>query len=312
MITALCINPCIDKTISIGKFVYGGMNRITDARLEGSGKGVNVALVTAALGGEGACLLALPQGGEAVEARLAQAGCHVAFVPTGGRLRVNTKVRDESTGIITELNESGAPLGADAVSALEELCLEYARRSDAAVLIGSLPKGMPPDFYGMIGERMRQENSALFLALDAEGELFRQGLRCKPDLVKPNQFELETYMGEKVERLDDVRRGACALLAAGAKHVVVTLGGEGAFASDGARAYFAPALPVEVRSTVGAGDSMLAAMTMALSAGEALRGAFIKGVAASASAVGTEGTALVDVETYLAYIEQVEIQEMAL
>ena len=119
MITALCANPCVDRTVAIERFAYGGMNRILEERLDGSGKGVNVALASVQLGMEAACVgLLAEERGALIEDRLVAGRCQAEFVPVPGAVRVNMKVLDRSTGTITEINEAGAPVPPEAVDAM--------------------------------------------------------------------------------------------------------------------------------------------------------------------------------------------------
>ena len=92
--------------------------------------------------------------------------------------------------------------------------------------------------------------------------------------------------------------------------VAVSLGGDGAFITDGAHSYFAPVVPVKVRSTVGAGDSMVTGFLHGLALGEDLRGIFRRGVAAGTAAVTTEGTQLLTRALYEEMLERVVIEEV--
>ena len=113
MITAVCLNPCIDKTVVIPKLTVGGMNRIQSSRLDYVGKGVNVALNMRALGHNSACIGCIGDdaGGDETIRRLREAGVEGEFIRVQGPVRVNMKVLDASAGQITEINEPGPPVG---------------------------------------------------------------------------------------------------------------------------------------------------------------------------------------------------------
>ncbi|MDD3243732.1 MAG: 1-phosphofructokinase family hexose kinase [Eubacteriales bacterium] len=311
MITAFCANPCIDRTVEIETFTYGGMNRIQHVQEDGSGKGVNVALVCRALGLEAAAVGVCPwQRSELVRQRLEQADCQCAFIYNDGAVRVNTKVLDRSKGVITELNEKGVPSAADEVEKAIALAVEWAARSDFLVLTGSLPAGMPTDLYAQIARRAAQEAPNCRVVLDAEGKLLEEGLAAKPFMVKPNNYELELLCGRKLEGLAQVHAAAQEIIARGVPVVAVSLGGDGAYITNGQEAYFAPVMKVEVRSTVGAGDSMVAGLLSGFAQGMGLEACFRLGVAAATSSVTTEGTRLVDVEKFREFIPQVQIQKV--
>ena len=311
MITALCANPCVDNMVEIDRFAYGGMNRIRAARQDGSGKGVNVALVAAQLGMRSACVGFLArERGDLVLDRLRGQGCSAEFVRTPGAVRVNTKVLDRSSGVVTELNEAGVPVAADAVNALTQTVLCYGAQSDYFVLTGSLPPGCPVEYYRTLTERLKQSAPGCRVVLDAEGEKLAEGLKALPFMTKPNRYEMELLCGRELPAIEDVDAEAVKLARTGIAVVAVSLGGEGAYVTDGEHAWYAPAMPVQVRSTVGAGDSMVAGMLLGLSKGLELAEAFRYGVAAATSSVTTEGTLLVDAALFEEYIPKIEIRQV--
>ena len=98
MITTVTLNPCIDKTVTIDGFTYGGMNRIIDSRIDPSGKGINVAIAYSQLGGQALCTgINYRINGDLIEQRLDRAGIAHDFVTVKGEVRVNHKVYDRST-----------------------------------------------------------------------------------------------------------------------------------------------------------------------------------------------------------------------
>ncbi len=311
MVVAMCANPCVDRTVTIEQFAYGGMNRIQDIREDGSGKGVNVALACAQLGMDAACIgFMATHRGETVTNRLLNGGCQVDFVPTDGSVRVNTKILDQSTGTVTELNESGNPVNTAQVRALLDTTIRWATKCDYMVLTGSLPPGCSDDFYYTVLTLVNKVAPACHVVLDAEGAKFAKGLQAKPFMIKPNRYELELLCGRELPTAEDVHEEATRLVKGGVGIALVSLGADGAYVSDARQSYYAPALPVEVRSTVGAGDSMVAGMLLGLSQGWALEEAFRFGVAAATSSVTTVGTQLINVHAFREYISKIETQRM--
>lgn len=313
MITALCANPCVDRTVAIERFAYGGMNRILEERLDGSGKGVNVALASVQLGMEAACVgLLAEERGALIEDRLVAGRCQAEFVPVPGAVRVNMKVLDRSTGTITEINEAGAPVPPEAVDAMVALAVRWAARSSHIVLTGSTPPGCPIDIYRRVTEEIKRAAPACRVVLDAEGARMTEGLKALPHIIKPNRYELELLCGRELPTIEDVHAEAQRLLTAGIALVAVSLGGDGAYVSDGKQAFFAPAMNVPVRSTVGAGDSLVAGLLLAQEAGANLADAFRSAVAAATSSVTTEGTSLIDRALYQQFLPQVELRQVGL
>ena len=129
MITAVCLNPAIDRTVSVPALTPGGLNRVAASRSDAGGKGVNVAVTLARLGMDAACIAFLPrENGRLIEEKLAAEGVESASVPLEGAIRTNLKVFDESRREITEINESGAPVNDMALSDMAALIAGYAGR----------------------------------------------------------------------------------------------------------------------------------------------------------------------------------------
>ena len=108
MITTVSLNPCIDRTVKVKQFTYGGMNRVFSARSDAGGKAINVAVSAAKLGLAAGCIgLLYKENGRMFENKLLANGCACDFVWLEGSVRTNIKLQDESTGQVTEINESG-------------------------------------------------------------------------------------------------------------------------------------------------------------------------------------------------------------
>lgn len=308
MICAVCLNPCIDKTVEIDQFTYGGMNRIRASREDGCGKGVNVALVARQMGMESACIgFLFEENGALIADRLRDAGAREDCIWLPGRVRTNMKVFDREKSRITEINESGAFISEADQARMVERVRQWSARCDTMVFTGSLPPGCPAEFYKTL---MEAAQGRCRCVLDAEGEKLTRGMEARPFLIKPNQYELELRTGRELKTVRDIKRAALDCVAEGVQIVAVSLGGDGAFITDGEHSYFAPVVPVKVRSTVGAGDSMVTGFLHGLALGEDLRGIFRRGVAAGTAAVTTEGTQLLTRTLYEEMLERVVIEEV--
>lgn len=309
MITAVSLNPSIDLTLTIDGFTYGGLNRVLAEQSDAGGKGMNVALAVRRLGVRSACVGFLQEESAAMfTGKLAESGAAGDFVSCPGRARTNVKLRDQRTGLITEINQSGRPVTGEQIEQMNALIGAHAREGDFMVLAGSLPPGCPPDYYRTLIE-IAAENGCRCV-LDADGARLAAGLAAKPFLIKPNRYELELLTGAKLETVADIRRAALSLIERGVRVVAVSLGAEGAFITDGAESLTARALDVPVRSTVGAGDSMVAALTAGFHEGKPLADAFRMGMACSAAACMTEGTRTFEAGDYERLLPLVEIERI--
>ena len=195
----------------------------------------------------------------------------------------------------------------EAQEALLQKIIELSKRSSILVLTGSLPQGCPADLYATIIHRVNAEAPSCRCALDAEGPVFTAALKARPTMVKPNRYELELYAGSPCQTLRQVQKAAMSLCAEGIEIVVVSMGKDGAFATDGASGWYAPALQIPVCSTVGAGDAMLAGFAYQYAEGRSLSEAFRYAVAVASATVMQEGTQPVTLAEVEALLPQVRL-----
>ncbi len=289
MIVTVTMNPAIDKTVEIGYLQQGGLNRISKVEYDAGGKGINVSKTICELGGKSIATGFLAgNAGRTIKNVLDEKGIQNDFVWIKGETRTNTKVFEEN-GMVTELNEPGAVPSADKLKELIDKLEGYASKDTLFVLAGSVPNGMDKDIYAEIIDTVHKKDAAVFL--DADGELFRSGLKAMPDIIKPNRLELEEYARFDYKASEqEIANIARRLIDEGISTVAVSMGKCGAMLLKKDYEAKAPALSVKAHSTVGAGDAMVAALSYAyensLDNDETLK----LGIATSAGAVTTIGT----------------------
>lgn len=309
MIITVSMNPSLDKTVSVGHFTYGGTNRVAASRVDAGGKAINVAVAASALGLSVACVGFLcAEDAAPIEEKLADFRVETEFYRLPGRVRTNLKIRDDAAGVVTELNEPGAAVDDAALAALRQVIERRLRRDDMVVLTGSLPPGCPKSFYGALVEDVARKRGRC--VLDAEGEAFRLAVDKAPFLVKPNRSELETFVGHELTTRDAIRRAALALIERGVSLAAVSLGADGAMLVSRAATYFAPALSLSIKSTVGAGDSMVAGMLYALSRDADLPDVLRDGAACASASVVLEGTKLADLGGFEGMRARIEVERV--
>lgn len=258
-VVTITLNPAVDKTITIEKFEYGGTNRAKDMRMDAGGKGINVAKVLHQFGQPviASGLLAGHQG-TWIEGRLTEMGIDCQFTRIAGETRTNTKIVDESTKETTEVNEQGFQVTHDDLNQLLQLIKEQLTGIEYLVVAGSMPPGTPADYYKTLIETANA--AGIKVILDADGDVFRQGLAGIPYAVKPNVHELERYF-ERVFNSDaELLEAARLLIDKGIEIVQISLGKDGSLLVTKEEAYRARPFPITPLSTVGAGDSMVATM----------------------------------------------------
>lgn len=294
-IVTLAPNPSIDTNTRADRIVPDVKLRCDEPRYEPGGGGVNVSRAIAKLGGDS--LAVYPAGGatgEELSRLLAGEGLRVRTVPVVGLTRVNFTVGETGTGCQYRFVMPGSRLGegdwAKLIGAVEELD----EKPGYMVASGSLPRGAPADFYARLAGCCAR--NGVRMIVDTSGPPLAEAVREGVFLVKPNEREIGQLLGgagmdDEKALVESVQRMAGET---GTQYVVVSLGSGGALliSESGCTRYRAP--DVEVRSAVGAGDSMVAGMVLKLAAGESIGRAVQFGIAAGASAVSTPGTELCD------------------
>jgi 1-phosphofructokinase len=310
MIVTVTLNPAIDKTAEVETFQHGALNRLKKTRSDAGGKGINVSKTIHALGGRTVAAGFLGEDNAALFRKcFADCGIRDEFLYVPGETRTNLKVM-EADGTLTELNEPGFTISPELQEQLLARLEKLAGPDTIFVLSGSLPKGIEKTFYRTIIERVKAKGSRVLL--DADGQVFASALEAGPMAIKPNDFELSQYFGitEQEAQQQRVALGR-SLLNKGVQEICISCGASGSVWIDPAHVYESGIVKVEVHSTVGAGDAMVAAMAYALENRMNSRDAFTLAVAVSAGAVATEGTQPPELETVEALKKQVVLKEVS-
>lgn len=303
-IVTLTANPSLDRTVDLsGVLVRGAVQRAAGIHEEPGGKGVNVCRALAASGSPCAAVLPGDNADPVVQA-LRSAGIAHRNLPIGAPLRANLTLT-EPDGTTTKINLPGPELSAAVQESLLALTLDACSGTEGTgpagwlVLAGSLPPGVPPDYYAVVAHALRSRFGAAspLLAIDSSGPPLLGALLhdAMPNLLKPNGEELAEVTGiasgDELEADPALAAGAAlTLVERGVSAVLATLGARGALLVTADGAWLATRPPVIPRSTVGAGDSSLAGYLLAQTEGrtppECLRQAVAHG-AAAASLPGT-------------------------
>ncbi|HUG40347.1 MAG TPA: PfkB family carbohydrate kinase [Longimicrobiales bacterium] len=316
MILTVTPNPSLDLLFRAERLVWDDANRIPLPRRRPGGQGINLVRAVRALRpAMPARAIALLGGavGRELEETLAAEGTPLRPVPVDGETRVFVGVREAETGRSLLLNPRGPGAGrreADAlVAALEdELAGAEAARSAAWVACcGSLPPGLPEDLYARLGATARERGHRF--VPDCDGDALRRAVSVGCDLVAPNIHEAARLLGRAIDDGPAAVDAARSLLELGPAVAVITLGAAGALAATRDAAWLAsPALPPALReeadagSAVGAGDALLAALLLALTAAtpaggripaDAVATALAEAVAAGTATLLGRGAALV-------------------
>ncbi|GIG68422.1 1-phosphofructokinase [Phytomonospora endophytica] len=285
MIVTVTLNPSLDRAVDVERLVRGEVIRAASAHLDPGGKGVNVSRALLANGVSAPAVL--PCGGDEgaqIMRLLRDEGVDVRSVPIVGRTRSNITLA-EPDGTVTKINEPGPSLSPAEFELITTRALTAAVDATWVVICGSVPPGLPVSAFAGLCRRV--VDSGVRLAVDTSGPALRAAAEAGADLLKPNREELAEAVGRVPATTAEVVAAARELRALGAGTVLASLGADGALlvGADGVLAGEAD-VPVP-RSSVGAGDALLAGF---LAAGAAGADAFAEALAWAAAAVSLPGS----------------------
>lgn len=309
MIITVTFNPAIDKTAEVDTLHVGGLNRLCNVRMDAGGKGVNVSKTIQALGGKTLCTGFLAgNSGEYIQSILQDMQIESDFVWVEGATRTNLKVLDDQREL-TELNEAGPYIQGEQIQALMDKILSLCDETTLVVLSGNVSPGVEKSIYRDMIYKIKEKKASVIL--DADGELFKEGIQAHPMIIKPNKYELALHFGMGKDFTNqDIIQKAKGLLNEETKLVVVSMGGEGSIFLSKDGVYQANALSIQAHSSVGAGDAMVAAIAYASEQEYALEDLIRLAVATSAGAVMTEGTNPASKEVVENLMKQVQITKV--
>ncbi len=291
-ILTLTMNPAIDKSSAVAQVVAEWKLRCEPPNYEPGGGGINVSRAIRKLDGDSLALYAAGGlSGEMLANLLSEEGLKHQAIPIAGLTRESLTILEKSTGQQYRFGMPGPTLQEAEWQKCLETITEFLPRVAYLVASGSLPPGAPADFYGRLARLAKEQDTRLIV--DTSGEALRLAVEEGVFLIKPNLREFAELTGQ--EMVDEIQEERLAQELASSRKsevVVVSLGAAGVLVAtaEGAERVRAPLVPI--KSKVGAGDSTVAGMVLALSRGLPRREAIRFGVAAGAAAVMTPGTEL--------------------
>lgn len=306
-IVTITFNPCVDKSTTVPSITPEIKMHCTEPKFEPGGGGINVARALKKLGGE--ALAIYPSGGYSgkfLNSLLRNEGVKTAVIETKIHTRENMIVLETSTNQQYRFGMPGSPVAeADWKKCL--LCVEKLDELDFIVASGSLPPGVPIDVYARLA-RIAKIKNAKFV-VDTGGEALKYALQEGVYLAKPNLKELGSFMGNENITIQDLYESGNKILAHGKIHsLVVSLGSQGAVLITAPQLFHVIPPSIDIKSTVGAGDSMVAGIVQSVSNGKSLLEAVQYGVACGTAATlnaGTELCNLRDVEKIITKVRTV-------
>jgi 1-phosphofructokinase family hexose kinase len=309
MIYTLTLNPAVDRELTIKEFQYNKVLRAKNGLVDFGGKGFNVSRMLRSL--EQASIAVGFVGGklgEILRDGLEGLGIETDFIWVDGEARTNISIVTESREQYLKVNEPGPTISQGSQDALFEKIKGITKDGDLWVFAGSLPPGVPVDFYAKLAVMVQQKGARVIIdtSLDALVSACQAGVF----LVKPNEAEAEELTGLTINNQDDAVKAAFAIQELGVPTVILSLGKDGAIMIDEDQAWRVASPKITERNPIGAGDSMVGGLVYGLCKGiapiEALRWGIACG-AATASLSGTEVGSLQMVQELLPKVEPVKL-----
>ena len=308
MILTICPNPSIDCTIELDNLNVGMLNRVRSKVETYSGKALNVAKGIARLDESVMSTgFMFEDHAKLFESSLEKEGVKYNFIYNKGAARVNYKIIDKRS-MLTEINDRGETVPRQKQLELIELVKSLAEECSIAVMSGSLPSGVFPDFYGEI---MSVIPNRVKKIVDAEKDNVLSALKnTNLYMVKPNLTELESFVGYTITSKKDIIKASQKYINMGVENVLVSLGAEGAILTNGSESYYCKSASVAVNSTVGAGDCMVAAACVQTERGVGMEELLKRSVAAGTAAITTSGTNLFHKDKYQEIYTKLSVEKI--
>jgi 1-phosphofructokinase family hexose kinase len=262
MIVTVTPNTGIDLTLRVPEFSLDKTIRASASALGMGGKATDVSWILGRLGEPNLALgFAAGETGKQMVKMLEKRGAATKFVWVGGESRRNTILIAEDGSGQSTFTVSTLEVSPRQLNKFYKVFQESLDQATCLVVGGSLPRGVPATFFKSLIEIAHAH--ALPVLLDASGPGLLYGLQARPDLIKPNRFELEELSGNSIQSRAALYQAARQVHQETGVNVIATMGRQGAFALFTERSYWIPGLDLKVVSAAGAGDGILAGMAVA-------------------------------------------------
>lgn len=308
-IISVTLNPSIDVTLWTDDMDFDATNRVLKETREAGGKGINVSRVVQSFGLPNLCLTVTGEdNSDEFAAYLEEESIHYELLKIEGAVRENLTLRHEDRTI--KINRKGPFLSVMMIGALMALIHNRMKEGDIVMFGGSLPENVAVSDYVELMMAVKQAGGRV--VVDSDLLTLEDYRRVSPWLIKPNIHELRRILPVRDSSTEAVVEAAGELCRAGVENVLVSLGSEGLICVNEQGAVRADAPSIDVKSSVGAGDSALAGYIIGVVKEYGMEECVRLAAACGASCVMQEGTALANRETTFALLEQIHVERVPL
>jgi len=289
MIYTITQSPALIRTVDVEEIIYDDVNEIIDEKNTAGGKGIDISRVIKELGGQSVALGFIGgYNGLELEGRLVNEGILCDFTRINDEIRSNVIIYQRKKNLQTLLSTNGPEIKPFEVSALYNKVREVPGDS-YVVLGGSMSKGVNDNFFAQLITTLKEKGARVIL--DADGEALARGVNAGPFLVKPNIHEFGRLIGKNITEMEEVFEEAKPFLNM-VDYIVVSAGARGVVGVSKEGGYHVTPPKVKVRSSIGAGDSLVAGIIFVLSKGGSFEESLTLGVACGTASTLNPGNQL--------------------
>jgi len=307
-IFTVTLNPAIDREFSVPAISYDQVLRSRAQSIDFGGKGFNVSRMLKSLGTSSAAIgFVGGKSGELLDEGLHSLGIETDFVWIEGETRTNVSIKSTAENHYIKVNEPGPTITENEQKHLIDKITSLSSPGDWWVLAGSLPPGVPPNYYARMITIIQGKGAKVIL--DSSGKALAEGCLAHPIMIKPNDIELHELSRMPVENIEQIITASKVLQDQGIKLIVISLGNKGAVLLSAEEAWFAKSPPIKEINPTGAGDSLVGGMVWAFEQGYKPIDALGWGVACGAAAASMSGTGVGSFQDIKALFEKTEVQK---
>lgn len=302
------MNPAIDRTIAVDRLAFDDRAYILSSKDSAGGRGINAASVIHSFGGQ--TLAIVPIGGDRgprLDGFIRECGFPVATVPIHNDVRLNFTITDRH-GLTVKLNETGPKISQKELDSVERTVEKHLKGATWLMLCGSLPPGVPADFYSKVISRAKAKGVRTLL--DTDGDSLAHIVESGPNILTPNQPEAERLLNTVLLTRRHSLEAAKKIQAMGAEYVVLSLGSRGAVGASAEGVWEAVPPRVDAISPIGAGDAMAAALIWSMQNGDEFPQALRWGVAAGTASAKLPGMIFPTLEQTEEVFEEVALKRV--
>lgn len=308
MILVINLNASVDKRYKMKDLIKGKVMRAAEVDNTPGGKGIHVANVATILGED--CIATGYLGGksgEFISEKLQDYGIKQDFVQVAGETRSCLAIITES-GAQTEILEPGPTVTQEEQEAFLAKYQELLSKATVVAASGSMPKGLPGDFYGQLISLARKAGKPFLL--DTSGEALIQGIKAQPYFVKPNNDEIKVLVGAELRSDEDIVHVLQKFMEDGIKLPVISLGAQGSMAGYNQHVYKITVPKIQCKNPVGSGDSFVAGIAVGIERGMAIEDVLSLGAACGTANAMEDESGFVRKEVVEELFPQIKIQQI--